>query len=278
MSPRPEPLEARPIHARHMNFDFDTEVPRWWLHNNPVVTHFSNGLNMVFPEGERFFIRSVKRYQDRITNPELKERIRGFFGQEAQHGKEHRRAFDLLREQGYEIDNYLEYYEKKALPFLENKTFGPLMALSVTVALEHLTASMGEAALTDGFLEGAHPVMRDLLKWHAAEEIEHKSVAFDVLKEVNDNYLLRVSGMFIALAGISFFARLGARRLIKQDNLSKAEIKRYRKEAMQLRGNDMRKLYGNALKSYLDPKFHPDNKDNYHLAQNYLQQAGIEAA
>ena len=43
------------------NFPFaDAEVPRWWLYGNPVMTHMANGLNLLFPPGERFFIRSVK--------------------------------------------------------------------------------------------------------------------------------------------------------------------------------------------------------------------------
>ncbi|MCA9604071.1 MAG: metal-dependent hydrolase, partial [Myxococcales bacterium] len=62
---------ARPIRVRKMDFPFaDADVPRWWFHDNPLVTHGANGLNLLFPEGERFFIRSVKHYMDRIEDPE----------------------------------------------------------------------------------------------------------------------------------------------------------------------------------------------------------------
>ena len=90
--------EERPAPVvRNMGFAFeDADVPRWWLHDNAVAKHLSNGISLLFPAGERFFIRSVKHYLDRIEDPELKARVRGFFGQEGRHGHEHQRAFRIL--------------------------------------------------------------------------------------------------------------------------------------------------------------------------------------
>ena len=56
----------------------------------------------------------------------------------------------------------------------------------------------------------AHPVMRQLLEWHALEELEHKAVAFDVLRAVNPSYALRITGM--ALGSARPRRILGARR------------------------------------------------------------------
>ena len=80
----------RPIPVRSMGFEFDESIPRWWILDTPIATHFSNGVNLLFPDGERFFIRSVKHYMDVIDrDPELRARVRGFFGQEGRHGHEH---------------------------------------------------------------------------------------------------------------------------------------------------------------------------------------------
>src|SRR5688500_14974256 len=191
-------MVQRAITVRKMEFDFDPNVvPRWWFMNNPVATHIANGLHLVFPEGERFFIRSVKYYVDQIADdPVLLERVRAFFGQEARHGQEHADSFEMIAKQGYDVRRFLQFYEGEALPRLE-KLFPPNLNLAITVALEHLTASLGESALADAFLDEAHPVMRALLRWHAAEEIEHKSVAFDVLKKVDPRYSIRISGMIV---------------------------------------------------------------------------------
>jgi Predicted metal-dependent hydrolase len=55
----------------------------------------------MFPEGERFFMDTVRHFQDRITDPKLREDVRGFLGQEGIHGREHRRYNDMLAAQGY---------------------------------------------------------------------------------------------------------------------------------------------------------------------------------
>ena len=141
------------IVPRKMDFDFDPErTPRYWFANNPYLTHFANGMHLLFPEGERFFIRSVKHYADRIRNPALKSRLHAFFAQEAQHGKQHALSFQMLQAQGYDVQTFLDAYEKRAFPIIE-KVLPPIMCLSVTVALEHLTATLGANALTDPFIE-----------------------------------------------------------------------------------------------------------------------------
>ncbi len=264
------------ITVRKMSFDFDPEaVPRWWFMGNPVATHVANGLHLVFPEGERFFIRSVKHYLDRIEDdPELRERVRAFFGQEARHGQEHTRSFEMIQRQGYDVSRFLHFYEEVALPSLE-RFFPPNINLSITVALEHLTASLGESALSDNFLEEAHPVMRALLRWHAAEEIEHKSVAFDVLAKVDPRYAVRIAGMAIGLAGLMTFWMLGARMLMKQETgLSKAERRRHRRALEAKRRSHTSRLLRRAVAAYLRPGFHPDHNDNYHLAASYLASTG----
>src|SRR5262249_40250823 len=52
--PRPTP--------RNPKFQFGTEVPKNWLGGNAFATHLANSLNLVFPAGERSFVRSVRKY------------------------------------------------------------------------------------------------------------------------------------------------------------------------------------------------------------------------
>jgi hypothetical protein len=50
------------------------------------------------------------------------------------------------------------------------------------VGIEHYTAVLGQWILDAHQLDeaGADPAMMDLLRWHGAGEVEHRSVAFDV--------------------------------------------------------------------------------------------------
>jgi hypothetical protein len=268
----------RPIRVRKMDFAFaDADVPRWWLYGNPVLTHMANGLNLLFPPGERFFIRSVKHYLDRIEDPELRARVKGFFGQEGRHGHEHERANRILERQGYDLRRFLDLYEKWAFGVIE-PLFPPVLRLSTTVALEHFTATLAKNALTTDFLDGAHPVMAELLRWHAAEEIEHKSVAFDVLQEVDPRYPVRVAGLVIATTQLLGWWFVGAAMLMAQEDLSREERERHRAEAEQLQlrkeGKRRFELFESAIVAYLRPGFHPDDEDDYHLAREYLESVG----
>lgn len=259
---------------RRMDFEFDDAIPRWWFADNPVATAVANGLHLVFPEGERFFIRSVKHYMSALQDdPALLARIQGFFAQESLHGREHGHSFKLLERQGFDVQRFLDFYERKWLPRIE-RAAPAVVCLAGTAALEHLTAALGESALTEDFLDDAHPTFRALLRWHAAEEIEHKSVAYDVFQRVSGSYGIRVLGMALGLAGLMFFWTVASRDLLKQEGLSRAEVRTHARAIRQRRQDHTRKVLVRAVTQYLRPSFHPDDNDNYHLAETYLRQVG----
>lgn len=255
--------------VRKMGMSFD-DVPRLWFYG-PFLTHTANALNILFPAGERFFVRSVKHYLPQISDPVLLARVRAFFGQEGSHGHEHERVFDMLEAQGFELRPWLEWYERTAFELLE-KRFPPNLRLSVTVALEHLTAALAEVALTQPFLDEAHPKMRELLRWHAAEEIEHRSVAFDVLQQVDPRYWVRMAGMAFGFGALMFFWRSGARMLLAQEGTDRKRLREEQREA-RARGQDRRQLFA-AVLSYLRPGFHPDQRDTDAVAREYLSSIG----
>ncbi|MFK7985553.1 MAG: metal-dependent hydrolase [Sandaracinaceae bacterium] len=268
---------TRPIRVRKMDFAFkDEDVPRWWFYGNPVMTHIANGLNLLFPEGERFFIRSVKHYLDEIDDPQLRADIKGFFGQEGRHGHEHERANRMLEEQGLDLTKFYRFYNKVAFEWIEPHA-PPALNLAVTAAAEHFTATMASKALSDGFMDGAHPLMAHLLRWHAAEEIEHKSVAFDVFQKVDGRYPVRIAGLFIAFGLLLGFWNVAARSLIEQEDLSEEELKEWAAHAQRIEkefGRDRRELFSRILLDYMAPGFHPDQRDDYALARDYLEKSG----
>src|SRR5438552_2843891 len=81
----------------------DDRVPRHWLGGNAVATQMVNGVNLLFPIGERFFVRSVHHYLGRITDPALRAQVRGFASQEGRHAQAHERFFGVLERQGYDV-------------------------------------------------------------------------------------------------------------------------------------------------------------------------------
>jgi predicted metal-dependent hydrolase len=174
----------------------------------------------------------------------------------------------LLEDEGFEIDALLQRYERIAYEWIEPYA-PPAVCLSVTVALEHLTATLASHALDDPMLDEAPPLMRDLLRWHACEEIEHKAVAFEVLKRVAPNYPLRIAGMVVGAVLLLFFWEQATRDLLAQDGQVSperlAEERRVFHARMRAEGFVKR-----GFLSYLRPDFHPDDEDDRTAAAAWL--------
>ncbi|MDB5213830.1 MAG: hypothetical protein JWO86_1757 [Myxococcaceae bacterium] len=258
-------------------------VPKRWFAGSTAATHVANGVNLLFPAGERFFVRSVRHYLDQLDDPKLVAEVRGFFGQEGRHAQAHERFFDTLREQGYDVDAVLKPYEELAYGRIEKMT-SPALRLSVTVALEHFTAILAEDALEADDLAGAHPAMRKLLEWHALEELEHKAVAFDVLRAVHPSYALRVTGMALGSLVLAGFWIQATRALLAQDGMTLRDAGRelgaLRKEG-QRTGRHVSKpiftgVFLRGIKEYLRPGFHPNDKDHRRVFDETLARLTAE--
>lgn len=270
----PRSKAAHPIKPRAMHIAVEADVPRHWAFGTVLGTHIGNGVNLLFPLGERFFIRSVRKFMDRIDDDQLRDQVRGFFGQEGRHSHAHEQFFSILERQGFSIRGFLRVYELIAFDGIER--FSPAeLCLSATVAAEHFTAIMAENAFTEGFLPQVHPVVRDLLLWHAAEEIEHKSVAFDVLKKVNPSYELRIAGLVIATLLLGGFWAAATLTLLAQEDL--ATLKKIPAELEARKDHDpiAKKVFLRGIKAYLRRDFHPTQLDNLHLATDYLASVGM---
>lgn len=270
------PSELGDIKARAVDFALDREeIPRYWFAGKPVPTHVANALHLIFPMGERFFVRSVRHYLDEVEDPALREQIKGFFGQEGRHAHEHERVFKMLEAQGYEIRPFLGLYKKIAYDWIERYS-PPSLRLAATAALEHYTAILAEGALEHDTLDAAHPRMRALLQWHAAEEIEHKAVAFDVLQATRPGYALRMAGMAVATLTLIGFWVVGATMLLRQEKqLTVRELLRQLRQMGQ-REPIVRRVFLRGLREYLRPDFHPWQRDNLAIARRVLET--VEAA
>lgn len=282
--PAPSPTSMpRPITPRKPELQL-SDTPRYWLAGSPAATAVGNGVNLLFPVGERFFVRSVKHFLPRLQSEELKARIRGFFGQEGRHAHAHDEQADELRAQGYQIDEFLARYEQIS-GWLEERA-SPELRLAMTAAAEHFTAIMAADALSGQapLLKIAHPSMVRLLGWHAAEEIEHKAVAYDVLQEVDPRYLRRVQGLAMATLMLAGCWIAGTVTLWRQDGLT---VRQALRELRALRADGpgdpkdraiARRVFARGIRQYLRRDFHPDETDDYHLAREFLAAHGMEPA
>jgi len=264
------------IVVRKISFPFDAEIPRHWFGDNPVQTHVFNGLNLVFPDGERFFVRAVQDHMDAITDPALRDEVKAFFGQEGRHAHEHERYFATMRAQGYEVDTFLRRFHN----FVKTTSrFLPAaFRLSITAGAEHYTATLGAFALANPRLDDAHPTMRNLIRWHAVEEIEHKAVAFDVLRATHPSYALRIAGFLFATAVLFAWAAAGTRMLLRQDGITPEERSAMLRELDKRDRGAMRKAIHKGFFAYFRRDFHPNQCDDRELLERGILDIGYVPA
>jgi len=187
------------IKPNRMDFEFGDHIPKYWCYNDPFMTHFVGALSTFFPDGERFFIDSVRHYREVVKDDKVRQQeIAGFIGQEAHHSKEHEALNLMMEKRGLPALSGA----KAALTLLNwgRRKFPPRTQLAATVALEHFTAILAHRLLSNTDLINA---MDDSIKpvwmWHAIEETEHKAVAFDLYKDVRgNNYQEMVFTMIMA--------------------------------------------------------------------------------
>ena len=169
------------ITPRDLRLDRGASNPRWWHGGDPVATAFFNALSASFPQGETFFIETVRRFRDR-GDARLQAQIQAFIQQEAAHTREHVVFNKLIKSAGYDTTT-MDAETRRRLDIARSRH--PVAQLAITVALEHFTAIMANCLLTDkNPLPGAPPEVLRLWQWHAIEEVEHKAVAYDTFLAV----------------------------------------------------------------------------------------------
>ncbi len=270
-SPADSSAAMRKVPTRRVSFEEALQdIPKHFAADGDLLhSHLTACLSALFPDGEDFFVRSVRHYRDQITDPELKQAVAGFIGQEAVHGREHRVLNDRLDELGYPTKR-IERLTKRGLA-LRAKLAPPSSNLATTAALEHFTATLAELLLTD---PGTRDLfgddnVRNLFLWHALEESEHKAVAFDVYQAVGGTERMRVLsmnmitvGFLVTLAGQMLVSVLGDRETYRRGTLRKS-WKGFRRSPF------LTKDFRHQLRDYNRPGFHPDDRDTASLIDTW---------
>lgn len=268
------------IKVRRVNFQFNNKNPRFYYKNNPFSTHFINVLHIVFPTGERFFVNSVLKHQKQITDEKLKKQVRNFCGQEGIHSSMHERFWTILKNNGYEIKGFEEHIDNLlhriiAKIEIEGTRINNIDLVS-TVCLEHFTALFGHAlfAHVETNPEAVPEDMAELFLWHAAEEIEHKNVAYDVFQLVDkDEHQKRIILMPIVTALLYFYLSMGTIMLMYQDRKF-IKLRKLPKHFYDFATGLFADLHGDLVKEYFSffkKDFHPSNLNDYHYAEAFFK-------
>jgi len=252
------------IVVRKPAYDYQTQLRshRYWLDNDPIGTHFINALQSTFPDGELFFIHAavdgarILRQRGSLSN-QMERDLKSFQQQEAHHSQQHRLWTEALIQMGYEK---FALYNKDLHQYdvWFRKHISAEWRLSITAAAEHYTASLAYLFThvnQDLLMRGDAP-FNSLLLYHAMEEIEHKSVCFDLSQMLSRSYLLRILGFIFATLDLVINIYMRMSYLLKKDGLWGWK---YRVKVWKYflgRNGLLKGLFPRAMQ-YLRPSFHP---------------------
>jgi predicted metal-dependent hydrolase len=277
---------SHPIKPRRVTFDW-RRTPLHWIPGEPTATHVMNVLHLLLPAGERWFVKVFKEALPLITDERLLKDVKGFMGQEATHSVQHAYVLEHLAEQDLDTTGYTRQVEWMFDVLLgERPPWGiPIprrewlrFRLSLIAAIEHFTAVLGGWILDAAELDaaGCDEVMLDLLRWHGAEEVEHRAVAFEVYQHAGGRgavrYLRRAEGLVIAWPTLVYLWITGARYLMRHD--PQLADGRYR---LADHGSAARRgllpswvALNAAMPRYLRRSYHPSQEGSLRKAVEYL--------
>ena len=218
------------ILPRKVKFDWE-KTPVDWIPNQPYASYFINEINNILPAGEFWFCRLYNKVLPQVTDEKLKHDVQAFIRQEAMHAIAHTSANkEYLSQRNIDIQRNLEIMDFLFTKALADTPFGKevpkvldhqwdLFRLGVIATVEHMTCVLGKYALYNKRWEelGADPEMIDLIKWHGSEEIEHRTVAFDLYRHLGGGYLARYYLSVAVIIGVLGLWVDGAAHIMSQD-------------------------------------------------------------
>jgi len=275
------------IKPRRVTFEWGA-TPVHWIPGDPVGTHVINAFHILLPAGERWFIECVKDALPEITDERLRTEVKGFIGQEMVHARSHQGVLDrILEENGIDTRKITdEMNEGLARRPAKRATMSPRAArrtlmfeLAAVAAIEHYTSVAGQWLMDHDGMDkaGVDPTMLDMLRWHGAEEVEHRSVVFDVYQHLGGRYLMRVAAWAVAISFLYGAMIGGTMHLMRSDPSITRKVTKwrvYRSYRRSVRKKHIPPIFGMLVgqaRIYLRPGHHPSEVHNTQQALDYLR-------
>jgi predicted metal-dependent hydrolase len=201
------PVAAVPT-VRTPRFELPDRIDTGWNPTFPEFAAAANAVSLLMPHVEPYVAQTVRSVLDQLDGP-LAEQATAFVAQELQHQAQHRRVNQLVLE-GAPGLRRVDRWAARAYGWLA-RTRSTRWSLAFAAGFE--TSAFALARWTEGHLrllfDGADPAVSTLFIWHLAEEVEHKTVAFDVQQAVDGSRRRYLAAGLCSLAMLAWFTVLG---------------------------------------------------------------------
>jgi predicted metal-dependent hydrolase len=267
------------LRARRTRFELSA-TPKHWVPGDPHTSHMVDTMHVMLPPGERWFCDVFRDALPLVTDERLRDDVRGFIGQEATHAKAHDLGLEYLCANGIDLRREVAFADaarrrgRRIVRRLPGPVFRHVLnvQLAVIAAVEHATAVLGGWILDASALDDADadPVMLDLLRWHGAEEVEHRSVAFDLYQHLDGNRARRAVSGYVVGVGLTvgIFA-IGARIMRLDPDAPRLRLRDHRRAVREGRLPWMPDV-ARSYRQYAARDHHPSRSGSSDLALAYL--------
>ena len=180
------------ITVRKMPFEFPDNIDAVFIEGDHKRSFGFIAGSLLLPHLEPYLIRSMKAAEKHVSDPKVLEDLDKFVRQEAQHYQMHKKFIETIWLAGFPeleafekelSDDYHRFTNTKSLRF--NLAYAEGFEALTMNAVKHMMEP-------DGFGENLPPYLQ-MIEWHFVEELEHRTVAFDVYDHVCGGYWYRLA-------------------------------------------------------------------------------------
>ncbi|RVT93825.1 metal-dependent hydrolase [Sphingomonas crocodyli] len=255
--------------VRKPKIDFTDALPHWAP--NRAFVQISNATSTGLVPIETYLNKVVTRVADKHGDAALKADAALFCAQEGNHYRQHRAFNKALYGRYPKVRDYEAALNADYDRFLAEK---PLVWNAAycegfeSVGIVYARFLFEEA---DDLLEGADERLVRLWKWHLAEEFEHRTVCYDVLKAAGGGYVDRIKGLFAAIRHLMAHSRRVADYMLAVDRADMTEAERAASIAEEAEYRARRKKSGQReMLKLLSPFYDPRKKPQPRGSAEYL--------
>ncbi|HEX4351929.1 MAG TPA: metal-dependent hydrolase [Polyangiales bacterium] len=255
------------IAARNLRFELSDDIANHWAPEHPEFSHIANAFMAALPYLEPYFIHNIRQAAEQLDDEALKADVRGFIAQEARHAQQHKRWNEVIARRFPGFDR-LERALKNRLSE-SKRTHSLAFRMAYTAGYEAFTYQLVCCIMNQRkrWLHGADPRLLGMLSWHAAEEVEHKSVAFDVFQAIDGGYAMRIFGYVVALVRSIADIHEMTDHMLSADQTVDPRQSRRRLRAVRIA---LLKELGPELLHYFKPNYSPSEHEDPALLKAWL--------
>ena len=194
-------VRMQPIPVRTMKFDVPSaaDFHPLYLAGSAALSYSHSAFGLYVALLEPFAVKSLRKVLDRIRDTQLREEVDRFCRQEAQHYQRHIDFNKVILAHGYPgLETRIEELRQDLERFLGNAS--DKYCIGYVEGFESYTTQFALRMIGSGLYDHhrTHPAFGALFKWHMLEEIEHRTVAFDLYQHLYGGALYRVRMCWIS--------------------------------------------------------------------------------